>query len=74
MGKGRLDGQAFVRLWNLRTEQAFETAPGSNGEFTFGQALILPGTYAIFLVNGQKSLCLVTFLNRSKSDRAEYSN
>ena len=54
MGEGlSLDGQAFVRLWNLRTEQAFETAPGSNGEFTFGQALILPGTYSIFLVNGQ---------------------
>ncbi len=54
MGEGPgLEGQAFVRLWNLRTEQAFDAAPGPNGEFTFNQALILPGTYSVFLVNGQ---------------------
>jgi hypothetical protein len=51
-----LDPQAFVRLWNSRRGEAFDTVVGANGEFTFDEDLILPGTYSIFLVNGESPL------------------
>jgi len=48
-----LAGQAFVRLWNSQRAEAFDAVLGTNGKFAFDEDLILPGTYSVFLINGE---------------------
>jgi hypothetical protein len=52
-GELNLDPQAFVRLWNSRTGGAVDTALAANGEFSFNQDFVIPGTYSVFLINGE---------------------
>lgn len=51
-----LDRQAFVRLWNTRTGETMDTELAANGEFSLNGDLVVPGTYFIFLVNGESSM------------------
>ncbi|HXF12830.1 MAG TPA: carboxypeptidase-like regulatory domain-containing protein [Terriglobales bacterium] len=51
-----IDPQAFVQLWNSRTAEALNTVLTANGEFSFDDEFLVPGTYSIFVVNGESLL------------------
>jgi len=48
--------QAFVRLWNGHTGEMLDTQIAMNGEFSFDSGFVVPGTYSVFVVNGQNSI------------------
>jgi len=58
----RMDGnlnlrpQAFVRLWNIRAREMLDTQIGQNGEFHFEPDFLRPGSYSVFVVNGENSI------------------
>jgi len=46
----------FLRLWNLRTQQVVDTQYSENGEFSVNSEFLTPGTYAVFVRNGENSI------------------
>ena len=55
-GKLNLQPQAFVRLWDCRTHEMFDTQIDQNGEFHFDAGFLRPGSYSVFVVNGENSI------------------
>lgn len=51
-----VDPQAFVQLWNSRSGEALNTALAANGKFSFDDQFLVPGSYFIFVVNGESLL------------------
>jgi hypothetical protein len=48
--------QAFVRLWNSRTHEILDAQIAQNGEFRFDPDFLGPGSYSVFVVNGENSI------------------
>jgi len=46
----------FLRLWNPLTEEILETTFSDSGEFSLNPEFLTPGTYAVFLMNGENSI------------------
>jgi len=55
-GKVNLRPQAFARLWNSRTHEMLDTQIGQNGELHFDPDFLRPGSYSVFVVNGENSI------------------
>lgn len=48
--------QAFVRLWNGHTGEMLDTQIAMNGEFSYDSGFVAPGTYSVFVMNGENSI------------------
>ncbi len=46
---------SVVRLWNERTGEMLDTQIATNGEFSFDSGFVAPGTYSVFVFNGENS-------------------
>jgi hypothetical protein len=46
----------LLRLWNSRTEQMLDTQYSETGEFSINPEFLMPGTYAVFAMNGENSI------------------
>ncbi len=47
-----LNEQAFVRLWNSRTDEVMDSRIGDKGEIYFDTDFLTPGTYLVYAMNG----------------------
>jgi hypothetical protein len=48
--------RAFIRMWNWHTGEMLDTQIAMNGEFSFDSGFVVPGTYSVFVMNGQNSI------------------
>jgi hypothetical protein len=60
-GTIRMDGgltlrpQAFVRLWNSRTNEVLDSRIDNTGQLSFDSGFLAPGSYSVFAFNGDYS-------------------
>jgi hypothetical protein len=48
--------QAFVRLWNSRTDEVLDLRVGENGQVNFDSDFLTPGRYSVYATNGENSI------------------
>ena len=48
--------QAFVRLWNSRTDEVMDSQVGGKGQVNFDSDFLTPGTYSVYGINGENSI------------------
>ena len=48
--------QAFVRLWNSRTDEVMDSQVGDKGQVNFDSDFLTPGTYSVYGINGENSI------------------
>ena len=51
-----LKQQAFVRLWNSRTNEVLDSQVGEKGQINFDSDFLTPGTYSVYAINGENSI------------------
>ena len=51
-----LKQQAFVRLWNGRTDEVMDSQIGDKGQINFDSDFLTPGTYSVYAINGENSI------------------
>jgi hypothetical protein len=55
-GGQNLKQQAFVRLWNSRTDEVMDSQIGDKGQINFDSDFLTPGTYSVYAINGENSI------------------
>jgi hypothetical protein len=51
-----LKQQAFVRLWNNRTDEVLDSQVGEKGQINFDSGFLTPGRYSVYAINGENSI------------------
>ena len=51
-----LPPQAFVRLWNSHAGEMLDAQIADKGEFSFDSGFLVPGSYSVFVMNGENSI------------------
>jgi len=51
-----LKQQAFVRLWNSRTDEVLDSRVGEKGQINFDSDFLTPGMYSVYAMNGENSI------------------
>ena len=54
--EGGLKPQAYVRLWNSRTDEVMDSPIGEKGQINFDTDSLTPGTYSVYAFNGENSI------------------
>ena len=51
-----LGQQAYVRLWNSRTDEVMDSQIGDKGQINFDSDFLTPGKYSVFAMRGENSI------------------
>jgi len=51
-----LKQQAYVKLWNFRTDEVVDSQVGEKGQINFDSDFLTPGTYSVYAMNGENSI------------------
>jgi hypothetical protein len=51
-----LKQQAFVRLWNSRSDEVLDSQVGDKGQINFDSDVLTPGAYSVYAMNGENSI------------------